>query len=382
MKFTWYNLKLIIIAGTIPPLYFNLQALIQTGVSKLDSPRDFFMWFVISIGVTLALALIIFQQLRWLEKKLPWKKYAKSRLVVEFFMTTATVLTAMYIMSFFTYNLHMEWCQCETTFKEHVFEEFSTGMVMLIIILSVTEGAYFFNEWKQSLIRSEKLEKEKVESQLEAMRNQANPHFLFNSLNVLSSLVHTNPDKAEEFIGEFASVYRYVLNISEKNVVTLEEELGFLNAYLYLQKVRFKEGLECNIDVSKEMTEHYVAPFSLQMLVENAIKHNIVDKEHPLMIDVYIKDSKVFIRNNIQLREAEDNSNGVGLSNLRQRYFHLAGIMPEVKQNDKEFIVNIPLLKPEKKETTENTYKHERCYHRRRNTCRGKIRKAVKRTRP
>lgn len=381
MKFTWHKLKLIIIAGTIPPIYFNIQSVIQTGVSKLSTPKEFLTWFLISIGVTLFLALIIFQQISWLEKKLPWRNNVKKRIVIEFLMTTATVLTVMYFMGFSTYKLHLDWCQCDVSFREHLFEEFSIGMVMLLIILSITEGAYFFNEWKQSLILSEKLKKEKVESQLEAMRNQANPHFLFNSLNVLSSLVHTNPDKAEEFIGEFASVYRYVLNISEKNVVTLEEELGFLNAYLYLQKVRFKEGLECNIVIDKEMMEYYIAPFSLQMLVENAIKHNIVDKEHPLKINVYIDNLKVYIRNNIQLREKEDNSNGVGLSNLRQRYFHLAGIMPEVQQNEEEFIVNIPLLKPEKKETTDNTEnlrKHERCYHRRRDTRCRKVRKAVK----
>ncbi|MFC2152494.1 sensor histidine kinase [Bacteroidota bacterium] len=381
MKLTWHKLKLIIIAGTIPPIYFNIQAKV-TGVAKyFESNFEFWTWILISISVTVFLALIVFQEINWLEKKLPWKKYAKIRLVVEFILTTATVLSAMYIMSLFTYDLHLKWSGGEPTFKEHLFEEFSIGMVMLLLILSVTEGAYFFNEWKNSVVLSEKLKKEKVESQLEALRNQANPHFLFNSLNVLSSLVHSDPDKAEDFIDKFASVYRYVLNIQDRNVVTLKEELEFLNAYLYLQKVRFNEGLFCEINIDNNMLEYYIAPFSLQMLVENAIKHNIVDKEKPLKIEVFIEDLKIFIKNNIQLRDKDDNSNGVGLSNLRQRYFHLASIMPEISQVNNEFVVSIPLLKPEKKEENENLKIYERCHHRGREFCRRKARKAINRSR-
>lgn len=364
MRLTWKNLKLIFIAGLIPPLYFNFKSLILNEVKKIESVGDFFFWFGVSIGVTILLAFIIFQEISWLEKKLPWKKYVKRRLLVEFLVTMTTVFIAMYIMSFYTYDLHKEWCQCETSFTQHIFSEFSIGFVMLIIILSITEGAYFFNEWKLSIVLSEKLKKEKIESQLEALRNQANPHFLFNSLNVLSSLVHSDPDKAENFINKFASVYRYVLSIQDKNVVTLKEELDFLSAYIFLQKVRFNEGLFCDQNIADDMLEYYIAPFSLQMLVENAIKHNIVDKENPLKIDIYIQEMNIFIRNKIQLREDEDNSNGVGLSNLRQRYFHLAGIMPDVEQKNGEFIVSIPLLKPEKKDEKENTEIYERCHHR------------------
>ncbi|MFC2104401.1 sensor histidine kinase [Bacteroidota bacterium] len=383
MKLTWRKLKLIIIAGTIPPIYFNIQSKV-TGVAKyFESNFEFWTWILISISVTVFLALIVFQEINWLEKKLPWKKYAKGRLIVEFFLTTVTVLSTMYIMSFFTYDLHVKWCNVAPapTFKEHLFEEFTIGMVMLLLILTVTEGAYFFNGWKESLVLSEKLNKEKVESQLEALRNQANPHFLFNSLNVLSSLVHSDADKAEEFIDRFASVYRYVLNIQDKNVVTLKEELDFLNSYLYLQKIRFQDGLEINIDINPECYEHFVLPFSLQFMVENAIKHNIVSKEFPLSINVSIVEDKICIKNNIQRRDSEDESTGMGLKNLQQRYFLLANVMPEYEQKNGEFIVCIPLLKPEKKEEKKKSKIHERCYNRRRKFCSRKIGKATSDTR-
>ncbi len=366
MKLNWKIIKWLIIAGSMPPLYFNIKAIFERGEAKFNILSDFVLWFGISIGVTVFLSIIIFKQISWLEKVLSWKKSVAKRIIAEFFITMATVLSAMAILGYFTYPMHVKFCNCDLSFNAHLFEEFTTGIILLLIILSITEGSYFFNEWKNGLVLSETLQKEKVESQLESLRNQANPHFLFNSLNVLSSLVHTDADKAEEFINQFASVYRYVLNIQDKNVVTLREELEFLNSYMFLQKIRFTEGLVFEIDIKEEQKENFIVPFSLQMLVENAIKHNIVDKEKPLNVYVFIHDFKVHVKNNTQLRESKELSTGMGLNNLRQRYFHLAGIMPEINQANNEFVVNIPLLKPEKKEENYNIEENERCHYRRR----------------
>lgn len=365
MKLNWKKIKWLIIAGSMPPMYFNIRALIEQGENKLNVFYDYIFWFGISIGITVLLAIIIFQQIKWLEKVLPWKKNVAKRIVAEIFLTAITVLSAMTIMAYFTYPMHVRFCN-NVSFNAHLFEEYSAGIILLIIILSITEGSYFFTEWKNGLVLSEKLKKEKVESQIEALRNQANPHFLFNSLNVLSSLVHADPDKAEEFINKFASVYRYVLNIQNKNLVTLKEELDFLNSYLYLQKIRFKEGLEITIDLNKEIEEHFVLPFSLQFMVENAIKHNIVSKDSPLKVNIFLKEDKIYVTNNIQLRDNEDETTGMGLKNLQKRYFLLANVMPEYEQKNEEFVVSIPLLKPEKKEEKENIDKHERCHNRRR----------------
>ena len=369
MKLNWKKIKWLIIAGVLPPIYFNIKLLVENSTNKFNVINDYVIWFGISIGVTMFLAIIIFQEIGWLQKMLPWKKNVTKRIVAEFFLTITTVFVTMAILAYFTYPLHLEFSGLKANYNEHLFEELSIGTFMLVLILSITEGSYFFNEWKNGLVLSEKLNKEKVESQLEALRNQANPHFLFNSLNVLSSLVHTDPDKAEEFINKFASVYRYVLNIQDKNLVTLKEELDFLNSYLYLQKIRFSEGLEIEIDINKEFEEHFVLPFSLQSMVENAIKHNIVSKDLPLKVNVYFKDDKICVTNNIQLRDNEDETTGMGLKNLQQRYFLLANVMPEYEQKNEEFVVCIPLLKPERKEEKENIEKYESCYHRRRKFC-------------
>ena len=361
MKLNWQTFKWFVIAGSLPPIYFHLRSIFLGEFIPINS----IFWFAISIATTFVLSLFVFIELEWLQKVLPWKKYIGRRVIVEVLVTLSTVMVGMLILSKFTYGMHCKMLP-EISYSRHLFEELTIGMVLWAVLISVIEGVFFFNEWKVGLILSETLKKEKVESQLEALRNQANPHFLFNSLNVLSSLIHSDPDKAEDFINQFASVYRYVLNIQDKNVVTLREELEFLKSYLFLQNIRFVEGLIFKIDIEEEFKEHYVVPYSLQMLVENAIKHNIVSKENPLTIHVYVNDLKVYVKNNIQLRDRNEESTGMGLKNLRQRYFHLASIMPEIVENNLEFIVCIPLIKPEKKEEESIKYDHDECCNHRR----------------
>lgn len=366
MKLTWKTFKFLIIIGSLPPFYFHLRSVFQEDYVKLATLNDFLFWLGMSICATITLSVIVFKEIEWLQKLFPWRKTVIKRIAAELFLTFSTVIAGMLLLSKFTFPMHRALMQIEMTYRAHLFTELTTGMVLWAILISVTEGVYFFNEWKNGLVLSETLQREKVQSQLEALRNQANPHFLFNSLNVLSSLVHSDPDKAEEFINQFASVYRYVLNIQDKNVVTLREELDFLKSYMFLQKIRFKEGLNFKIDIDEKIMEHFIVPFSLQMLVENAIKHNIVDKENPLSVNVFIDDFRVYVKNNIQSRDSQELSTGMGLNNLRQRYFHLAGIMPEIEEKNDEFIVCMPLFKPGKKDENENIDKYERCYHRRR----------------
>jgi hypothetical protein len=311
--------------------------------------------------MTIGLSVIVFEEIKWLESLLPWKKRAGLRVVVEFLVTNITVLSAMAILANFTYE-----AQCSfhghMPFKRHMLQELTTGVVLLTFVLSFIEGSYFFKEWKKGLLLAEQLKKESLEAQLESLKNQVNPHFLFNSLNVLSNLVHKDANRAEEFIDQFASVYRYVLNIQDKMAVTLGEELAFLESYLFLQKIRFQNGFEITIDIDKACYGHYIVPLSLQMMVENAIKHNVVSEEEPLHIKVNLNDDKIFVINKINERSDENKSVGMGLKNLRQRYFLLAGIMPEFIEKGGNFIASIPLLKPEKE--GEDIEDDKCCYHR------------------
>ena len=364
LKLNWKTIKWLFLAGFLPPMYFQLSYLVKHNFLKLQSIQSFLLWTLISVITVVSLTILVFQEIKVINRHLPWKERPGLRILVELFIANITVLPAMALLAKFTHKWHCLSSIGKVTYTDHLFQELTIGLIMLTILLTVVEGSYFFREWKASLVLAEKLKKESMQAQLESLKNQVNPHFLFNSLNVLSNLVHKDADRAEEFIDQFASVYRYVLNIQDKTAVTLGEELGFIDAYVFLQKIRFQEGFDVEIDINKECYGHYVVPLSLQMLVENAIKHNVVSEEEPLKINIFLEDDRVNVVNKINLRTDENKSVGMGLKNLRQRYYLLAGIMPEIKEEDNTFIANIPLIKPE--DNSDIEYESECCNHRRR----------------
>ena len=187
MPYSWKSLKLVVGAGLIPPIFFQLYSIVSAEATKMNTFGEYIFWFSLSVGVTVGLSIIVFQEVRWLEKVLPWKKHVAYRVIAEFLITNATVLSAMAVLAYFTYQAHCNFVEEPISYKKHLFTKLTLGVVLLTILLSILEGSYFFQEWKKSLLRNEQLEKQNVESQLEALKNQVSPHFLFNSLNVLSN---------------------------------------------------------------------------------------------------------------------------------------------------------------------------------------------------
>ena len=346
MKITWHTFKWFILAGLIPTIYYKIRFAVLGGYSAgFNVFSDLMLWIVISIVLTSSMAYLILSEVIWLEKKLPWKNHQVARILAELLITNVTVTVLMVGASFILYPLHgLMGIERTMSFDEHLFEEITMGIVMNMLLVSMAEGTFFFNQWKNSVLLSERLERENVQSQLEVLKSQVNPHFLFNSLNVLSSLVHADADKAEEFIDEFASVYRYILNIQGQTVVTLREELHFLDSYIFLQKIRFKDGLKMHLHIDAQQLGNCLPPLSLQMLVENAIKHNVVGKEKPLHIRIFTKGNALYIVNNLQVRQDEPSGTGMGLKNLRERYFRLAGLQPQFEIRDNEYVAQIPLF--------------------------------------
>jgi LytS/YehU family sensor histidine kinase len=208
----------------------------------------------------------------------------------------------------------------------------SFGAVIFIVLL-----------WQASLRREQKLREEKLIFQNETLRNQVNPHFLFNSLNTLSALVVTQPDVAEEFIKRLSSIYRYILENSSKDKVPLSVELSFIKDYFYLHQIRDdgKIGLEISVD---ESDNSEILPVSLQILVENAIKHNKATRESPLKIFIYTENKHIIVKNNLQKMAVRLNSTQIGLRNLAQRVNLLSGKVIIIEETDTYFTVKIPLL--------------------------------------
>ncbi|MGB3463686.1 MAG: histidine kinase [Cyclobacteriaceae bacterium] len=205
---------------------------------------------------------------------------------------------------------------------------------------------YYWKQGSKFQLEAERFKKQSAEAQYDALRKQVNPHFLFNSFNVLSSLIPTDQQTASRFVDQLSVVYRYLLKNQHNKLIRLEEELHFLNAYIYLMKIRFRDNLIIINDIPDHLSEHYVVPSSLQLLIENAIKHNEVSKRSPLIIKLYEKNSMLVVENDIHLKQQKTASSKVGLDNIKKRYAFLDEENPVIIHSDKVFTVQIPLINP------------------------------------
>jgi len=223
--------------------------------------------------------------------------------------------------------------------------EFLASFVFTILIISIYEGAHLFVELQESQLEKEQLVKANISSQLEGLKNQVNPHFLFNSLNTLASIIPEDEEKSIRFVSKLSKVYRYILDITDKKLVTLTEEFKFLNSYNFLLKERFGDNIKIKIDVPEESLKKYIVPLSLQITFENAIKHNIISKKMPLEIEVYLKrDKYLVIKNNLQKKKTIGVSPGLGLLNIKNRYNFFTHKEVKVLETENAFEVMLPLL--------------------------------------
>lgn len=193
-------------------------------------------------------------------------------------------------------------------------------------------------------LKTTQMEKENILSQFEILKNQINPHFLFNSMNILSSLISTNPKKAIEFTTRFSKLYRSVLELREQLIISLDQELEFVRAYLFLQKMRFDDSLQLKIEIEDRHRESCLPPFALQILVENAIKHNIISEDTPLNINISTSGNFVTVSNNLQPRGSVTDSTKIGLSNLKARYEMITDTTISFGEEDQYYIAKIPLI--------------------------------------
>jgi sensor histidine kinase YesM len=219
--------------------------------------------------------------------------------------------------------------------------------VINIILITTIEAIGWFKRSQQSLVKAERLEKENSQIRFETLKSQLNPHFLFNSLNVLSSLIRKDQQRAQNFVDEFSSVYRYTLDVIDKPVVELREELEFSKSFLFLQKNRFDSAVITEINVDASKLSFLVPPLAVQTLLENAFKHNRASVESPLYIKIYCEENDLIVVNNLQPKIKGANSKGLGLNNLSKRYELLGEDLPQFSITEKEYIAKIPLIHPD-----------------------------------
>lgn len=219
-------------------------------------------------------------------------------------------------------------------------------MIVLVLMYNVIMLVFYaYHHYAEGQIADVKIERKQLKLQFEALRNQLSPHFLFNSLNTISSLIHQDEDRAEEFIRRLANTYQYVLGTHHQQLISLEKELEFVNAYYFLLCVRFQEGLDLKINIPHHLLSHQVPPLTVQILLENAIKHNVFSKDQPLIINLTATDdNELKMVNNKTQAPQVVKSNNVGLKNIQKRYSYFTSNKVLVK-NDNEFEVRIPIIK-------------------------------------
>lgn len=219
------------------------------------------------------------------------------------------------------------------------------GVLVNLLFHLVNAIFFYFKEYKTQLLQAEQLKSTTAQAELELVKSQINPHFLFNNLNVLSALVMQNNSEANKFIEAFSQVYRYILNNQEKEMVTLQTELEFIKPYIYLLEKRFSQGLKITIEIPEHYNSTYIIPASTQMLIENAIKHNVATRTKPLHILLHANgNNTLVVSNNLQLRETVENSTEIGLLNIIKRYMLVSGKTVLVSKTNEEFKVTLPLI--------------------------------------
>ena len=314
-----------------------------TVVRIIGFPEQTFMWhFILSV---FGLVAILFFGITvkviddFLDRRYPFERNIFLRITLQFIITFVVLIT------FRLANYH--WLMRMMPFKmskELWYSSFAVNLFMVLSVILFIFGFHFFRQWKEQKLIAAELEKDKALVQYDNLKNQLNPHFLFNTLSSLNSLIFENPQLASEFLQQLSKVYRYVLENKEKNLVTLGTEIKFVKHYVQLLKARFEEGIDVRFEVAEPDLSKGVAPVTLQLLIENAIKHNTTQKSAPLDIHIFCEDNFLVVKNPVQKKQAIETSNGQGLENLKNLYHYLSERAVIVEESADCFTVKIPML--------------------------------------
>ncbi len=311
---------------TIPKELWNLQTVLRNCM------------FSIAIGYPAWKGMI------WIgiyfEKRIPWLKAPIKRMVFQ--VLAMTIFSAVIIFVGFSIWIRLTEGLSFRSVLEFVIPSLKVVYVFMFLSLVAGNSVLFFKNWRAAAIQQEELKRAHLALQYQSLKDQVRPHFLFNSLSSLATLINTDSEKATQFVHKLSDVYRYVLEQRENELVPLRDDLKFLEDYVFLQKIRFGENLRVESSLDLDLNR-LVIPLSLQMLVENAIKHNEISKDHPLLITLTSTGSgHVIVKNNLKRREVSESSLGTGLENLRKQISYFSNDPLLVREEADTFIVRIP----------------------------------------
>lgn len=343
------------------PISLALANLVQYLLNPQSRWWDFYTeakWS--EIGVTIAGGIVMYAILFWIIRLLSgWvnrKVVFQNNILAHFLLTTGVVISCMFLMLYLE-NVFYDWIYPEPVSDNKDIElsirnYLVVNLVVAAFVNSFYNSFYFFEQWKAKVIESNQLEilshqlkETALQSELEVLKLQLDPHFLFNNFSILTQLIETNQQSAQEFLSNLSRVYRYILTTGKKDVIALEEELKFVEMYFHLIKIRHGESIHLSVNVTKADKRKGIPPVTLQLLLENAIKHNISTVKRPLHLTIEsLEEGNIGVKNNLQRINIDYKTTGMGLKNIRERYQLLQSVQPEIITSETVFEVKLPLL--------------------------------------
>ncbi|AYA35834.1 hypothetical protein D3Y59_01490 [Hymenobacter oligotrophus] len=304
---------------------------------------NYTMTFVYSLGLWLTNGYAV----DWLDRYANWRREPVKRLVLTLLTSLGGSLVVITAINFWFLVIYRGY-DPSVMLKPGVMARVMFPLLITTIISLVLHSRSFLMSWREALIRNERLQKEMAQAEAQTLRQQLDPHFMFNALNALTSLVEEEPKLAVRFIRQLSQVYRYVLDARGRDVVSLRDELEFAESYLFLQRIRYGEALQVEMPAPDSVSaQAVVPPLSLQLLIENALKHNVATAGQPLFLRIALDETGQRLRvvNNLRPRRlAPGESTSIGLPNLQGRYRHLTNEQVQVQRTDAEFVVTLPVL--------------------------------------
>ncbi|MCL6272933.1 2TM domain-containing protein [Muricauda sp. 2012CJ35-5] len=279
----------------------------------------------------------------WMNVVYPWEKYPQKRLWVGAIGSFILTIIAFGLLRYAIYFYYTDVAFVKF-FKNETSEPYLIAIVITLIASLFTHAFYFYRAMQKKEVKKQKIIAGSASARFDALKNQLDPHFLFNSLNVLTSLIEEDPNQAQKFTTSLSKVYRYVLEQKNKDLVTVDEELNFARTYVRLLKMRFEESIVFDIPEKSSMPDAKIVPLSLQLLLENAVKHNVVTATKPLHIKVTEDAGMLTVSNNLQEKQVVKKSSGVGLQNIKQRYGILTDRAVDISKTHSNFSVSLPML--------------------------------------
>lgn len=307
-----------------------------------DNLKDFLVMFVWFFSICFTQSLGLGSIYKLIDQKIPWMEAPVKKVFVQLFAFLLYSIGAFILVMLANYYIWMGILPAQA-WNMIVKAIPYTVAISLIISLVFTAIGFFF-AWKRSVIQSERLKSEMMAYKYEALRNQINPHFLFNSLNVLSDLVYDDQATAVKFIRQLSDLFRYVLDSRDKELVPLKDEMEFIRSFIFLLQTRFEDKLKIVLDVQPDNGD-YIVPMTLQLLIENAVKHNEVSETYPLCITVRKKNDYLEVINALRPKNVGEDSKKTGLKNIAQQFAFFCDRPIEILPTAEQFKVRIPILK-------------------------------------